>query len=32
MGKALKRIGQIKVMRVARAYITSRFESIQMPE
>jgi hypothetical protein len=31
MGNALKRMGQMNVILVARAYITSRFESIQMP-
>jgi hypothetical protein len=32
MGKALNRMGQMKVILVARAYITSRFESIQIPD
>ena len=32
MGNELNLMGQIKVIRVARAYITSRLESIQIPE
>ena len=31
MGKALNRMGQMKVIRVASAYITSRLESIHIP-
>ena len=31
IGKELNLIGQMKVIRVARAYITSRLESIQIP-
>ena len=32
IGKALNRIGQMNVILVARAYITSRLESIQIPK
>ena len=32
MGKALNRIGQMNVILVARAYITSRLESIHIPK
>ena len=32
IGNELNLIGQMNVIRVARAYITSRFESIQIPE
>ena len=31
IGNALNRMGQMKVIRVARAYITSKFESIHIP-
>ena len=32
IGKALKRMGQMNVILVARAYITSKLESIHIPE
>ena len=32
IGNELNLIGQMNVIRVARAYITSRLESIQIPE